>query len=120
MPITILVQDMKTKSTEEFFNSAPAIFRNTFSISHEVETDFNRGFTAGYAQCKVDYQDAGYALPNTHKFNKKVLQETIKELKEENTLLRLIFGSIINDLPSRRDWLDPDLEKAAKDVLRYK
>jgi len=120
MPITILVQDMKTKSTDEFFDFAPAITCNKPSGMLNHETDFDRGFTAGYAQCSLDHQDAGYALPDTHKFNKKVLQDTINELKEENIQMRLIFGSIMNDIPLRRDWLDPDLEKAAKDVLRYK
>jgi hypothetical protein len=101
----------ESQSTKEFFDIPSGLV---------METDFNRGFTAGYAQSSLDHQDAGYALPDTYNFVKKVLQRTIDDLKEENNQLRLILGSIMNDIPLRRDWLDPNLEKAAKNILRYK
>ena len=34
------------------------------------------------------------------------------------TALESILRRIINDLPTNRDWLDPELEKAAMDILK--
>lgn len=39
------------------------------------------------------------------------------EMIKENEHLRSIIRRIILDLPSRRDWLDPSLEKEAKLTL---
>lgn len=41
----------------------------------------------------------------------------LARLREENRELRLILTEILNDLPIRRDWLNPDLEKAARAAL---
>lgn len=32
--------------------------------------------------------------------------------------LKLALAAIIRDLPERRDWLDPDVEKMAREVLK--
>ena len=43
-------------------------------------------------------------------------EKEIKRLQTAESVLRII----ISDLPSNRDWLNPDLEKSAKEVLGIK
>ena len=58
-------------------------------------------------------------------------EEYMKKWKEDNdphiqlgmackkiAALESILRQIINDLPTKRDWLDPELEKAARDILK--
>ena len=40
--------------------------------------------------------------------------------QEESAYARSLLGRIINDLPERRDWLDPDLEREARAFLEGK
>jgi hypothetical protein len=40
------------------------------------------------------------------------------EKDEQIAALESILRRIINDLPTNRDWLDPELEKAARDILK--
>jgi len=44
-------------------------------------------------------------------------QCTISELKDEVSLFRIALSGIINHLPTNRDWLDPVLEKAARNLV---
>lgn len=41
-----------------------------------------------------------------------------RQLECELSDALFILGQIINDLPSKRDWLNPDTEKAARELLR--
>ena len=34
--------------------------------------------------------------------------------------LEYVLEQIINSLPSKKDWLDPDVEKAARNLLKKK
>jgi hypothetical protein len=38
-------------------------------------------------------------------------------LLAENAVLRLVLGQIVCDLPTKRDWLDPELEANARTLL---
>jgi hypothetical protein len=42
--------------------------------------------------------------------------ENAKAMAAAPDLLR-ILSRIIDDLPTKRDWLDPDLEKQAKEII---
>ena len=42
-----------------------------------------------------------------------------EELYEVAPDIHQILKRLIEELPSKRDWLDPDLEKQAKDILNY-
>lgn len=68
-------------------------------------------YSEEYTNEKANYELANKALS---------LQKNILDLIEENIQLRLILGAIMNDIPLQRDWFDPDLEKTAYDILRYK
>ena len=39
------------------------------------------------------------------------------EMIKENDRLRYLLTRIMSDLPSRRDWLDPDLERIARSAI---
>lgn len=41
----------------------------------------------------------------------------LENLHAENERLRWILNQIITHLPSNRDWLDPDVEREARDTL---
>jgi len=40
--------------------------------------------------------------------------------RKDETIERLLYvlKRIINDLPTNRDWLDPDLEKEAREIIK--
>jgi hypothetical protein len=40
----------------------------------------------------------------------------VQELTTEVEILRFVLGQIISDLPDSRDWLDPMLETAAREL----
>ena len=41
----------------------------------------------------------------------------IQKLEGENSALKSVLKNILNDLPVHRDWLDPNLERVAKDLV---
>tara|TARA_Y100000296_G_C5105046_1_gene222087 strand:+ start:458 stop:784 length:327 start_codon:yes stop_codon:yes gene_type:complete len=45
------------------------------------------------------------------------LAETSKRLMDENKQYQYVTRQIIESLPSNRDWLDPDIERAARRLL---
>jgi hypothetical protein len=45
------------------------------------------------------------------------LRTEIAELNQKVRVLKHVLGQIVNDLPSNRDWLDPHLERYAKELL---
>ena len=61
------------------------------------------------------------AYVETMGFRNVVLEEEhdteVSELKQRINELEFILRNIINDLPSKRDWLDPMLEMAAREIL---
>lgn len=46
-----------------------------------------------------------------------LLMASIKMI-EERTALRSVLKRILDDLPQNRDWLDPDLEKIARELVK--
>lgn len=44
--------------------------------------------------------------------------EEMSQLREENKYIKFVLKRIIDDLPVNRDWLDPDLERAAKEIIK--
>lgn len=46
------------------------------------------------------------------------LYTEIDRLRRINTVLLFCLKSIINDLPTNRDWLDPALEKASREIIK--
>ncbi len=46
------------------------------------------------------------------------LKARAPELLEENERLRFLLRSIVDDLPTKRDWLNPDIEREAKAILK--
>jgi hypothetical protein len=42
----------------------------------------------------------------------------IQKLEDENAALKSVLKNILNDLPVNRDWLDPNLERIAKEFLK--
>ena len=40
-----------------------------------------------------------------------------RELEEAALSLARILERILDDIPARRDWLDPDLERVAREVI---
>lgn len=43
---------------------------------------------------------------------------TVEGLLESNKEMLFILKQIIDMLPSHRDWLDPDIERAAKEIIK--
>lgn len=43
--------------------------------------------------------------------------KAVKEVVEENARLKHLLGQIIQDLPSNKDWLNPDIEREAIELL---
>jgi hypothetical protein len=43
---------------------------------------------------------------------------TVIRVIHERDEAEFVLKQIIDSLPSRRDWLDPDIEKAAKELLK--
>lgn len=50
--------------------------------------------------------------------NTAKLLASAERLKVENEALKIILKDILNCLPIKRDWLDPDTEKAAKNLVQ--
>jgi len=42
----------------------------------------------------------------------------IQKLEDENAALKCVLKNILKDLPVNRDWLDPNLERIAKEFLK--
>ena len=40
-------------------------------------------------------------------------------LRTRTQELEFVLWSILRDLPKKRDWLDPDLERQAKDLIGF-
>jgi len=58
------------------------------------------------------------ALPNNIK-KALVVEKEKTELKELNLYdVCYVLKSIVANLPENRDWLDPNMEKAAKEIIR--
>jgi hypothetical protein len=47
-----------------------------------------------------------------------IVKSEAKRIVDENVRLKLVLTRIINDLPQRRDWLDPDVEQEARALMR--
>lgn len=47
---------------------------------------------------------------------KKEKEKDIEVLKEEIVFLKFLIKEVITSLPVNRDWLDPDIEKAMKEI----
>jgi hypothetical protein len=43
--------------------------------------------------------------------------DALREAESRIKAMEAVLGGIINDLPTKRDWLDPDLERAARNLL---
>lgn len=46
-----------------------------------------------------------------------VVRDEAKRIVDQNVALRLVLKRIVDDLPIKRDWLDPDLEREARALL---
>jgi len=46
------------------------------------------------------------------------MRKRIHELESEISLFRITLSRIINDLPTNKDWLDPVVEIAAKELVK--
>lgn len=44
-------------------------------------------------------------------------QLEIRKLEAENVHMRWLLKNVLSDLPAKRDWLDPDLERRMREVL---
>lgn len=42
----------------------------------------------------------------------------IIQIADERAALKNILKRILDDLPQNRDWLDPDLEKVARELVK--
>lgn len=70
----------------------------------------------GDFSARGDYNGAHYREAHW----KEEIEEVIARHMEEHgrdAALRSILASIIEDLPTRRDWLDPALEREAREIL---
>lgn len=47
-------------------------------------------------------------------------EKHLADLAAENEWLRNLLRQIITDLPSNRDWLDPQVERAAREAVKEK
>ena len=47
-------------------------------------------------------------------------EKHMEDLAAENEWLRNLLRQIITDLPSNRDWLDPQVERAAREAIKEK
>lgn len=47
-------------------------------------------------------------------------EKHMEDLVAENEWLRNLLRQIITDLPSNRDWLDPQVERAAREAIKEK
>lgn len=47
-------------------------------------------------------------------------EKQMADLAAENEWLRNLLRQIITDLPSNRDWLDPQVERAAREAIKEK
>jgi len=47
------------------------------------------------------------------------IEKSVQEdLKEDANDMFYMIKNILNDLPSNKDWLDPDLEKGMRDLVK--
>lgn len=47
-----------------------------------------------------------------------VMADFARQLERELNEAKFILGNIIEDLPKKRDWLNPDWEKAARAIIK--
>lgn len=47
-----------------------------------------------------------------------VVKDEAKRIVDENVRLKLLINSLLSDLPTNRDWLDPDLEREMREAIR--
>lgn len=47
-----------------------------------------------------------------------IVKAEAKRIVDENTQLKILLARLLAELPVRRDWLDPDLEREAKELLK--
>ncbi len=46
-----------------------------------------------------------------------VVKDEARAIVDENVRLKLLINRLLGDLPSRRDWLDPDLEREMREAV---
>ena len=46
------------------------------------------------------------------------MQARIEELETENNMLKHTLSDVLGDLPSNRDWLDPNLERLMRQLIK--
>lgn len=44
------------------------------------------------------------------------MKDVKEKLKEENDFMRYLITQVLNALPAKRDWLDPDIEMGMKSM----
>ncbi len=47
-----------------------------------------------------------------------VVKDEARAIVDENVRLKLLINRFLGDLPTKRDWLDPDLEREMREVIR--
>jgi hypothetical protein len=72
------------------------------------------------ASCEVSNPETNGEIDN-HRENceyrkKREAEKQALKLKGENDWLKYLLKQILISLPQNKDWLDPEIEKAAKDI----
>lgn len=72
------------------------------------------------ASCEVSDPQINGQLENHTEWceyrKKKEAEKTTSNLKDENDWLKYLLKQIIQSLPEKRDWLDPEIERAARAI----
>ena len=108
-------------------------FRKAF---FEGETDLEKLMKAGFnlwlkdaqADCEAQYEDDNFSewsdgneiryLKNGERISKGILPDDSEvNATELETAMASVLKQIVSDLPQKRDWLDPEVEKQAKALI---
>jgi sugar-specific transcriptional regulator TrmB len=84
-------------------------------IMAELERELNEA-NAQLRSLKLELKES-YKLKDSLVKGHLELGERLKEAKADADALVLLLGSIMREIPTNKDWLDPALERSANEAL---